>query len=748
MPFSRPNRLHAEHAPPEHPRPRRSVFRQLRLSMLAFGALVGLLFPPFAKVLLETQGALSVTFFAACVAAGLTVGYVNYLLFTFVVSRELGRVVGVMRRLHSALNVRDASALDGAVHLPITSDDAVGDLAESFNTVTRTITERLGGLYETLQETSESQLALERDRLKASEAKYRDVVESVREVIFQTDENWRWTFLNPAWEQLTGFGVEKSLGSSFLSYLHPEDREKVLQALEPLRRGEAVQGLEVRYMTEKGESRWGEVLAQPTLDAAGERVGASGTLADITERKRAQAALEGLNRRLKERVEARTRELNELNEQLRHDAFHDALTGLPNRSLFMDRLEQAIGRKQRDPESPFAVLFLDFDRFKHINDSLGHAVGDAFLEMVGERLGTCLRPGDTAARLGGDEFTALLETSAEDALQVAERVQKVLSAPYELDGHEVISSASIGVVLEASGSAEEVLRDADIAMYHAKALGKARTVVFEPAMREDTLARIELEGDLRYAVERGQLELHYQPILHIEREEVTGFEALVRWQHPVKGRLMPGAFIPLAEETGLIVELDRWVLRQACRQLALWQAQRERPLTLSVNLSSRQFSRTDLPEFVKSVLIETGLDPQCLKLELTESLFMSATPEVAAVLEALYQLDVGLHIDDFGTGYSSLSYLQRITAHTLKIDRSFVAKLEQPESAELVRTITTLAHNLGMNVVAEGVETQAQLSQLREMACEYAQGYLFAKPLPAHDAEALISADQPLRVAS
>ena len=724
-------------------RPKRSVFRQLRFAMLTFGALVGVLFPPFARVLLETRGALSPVFFAACIAAGLIVGYVNYLLFTLVVSRELGRVIGAMRQLHGVLSTQGTSTFDEPVHLPITSDDAVGDLAETFNTVTHTITERLNGLFKTMQQSSASQLALERDRLKKSEAKYRNVVESVKEVIFQTDETWCWTFLNPAWEQLTGFEVESSLGTSVLSYLHPDDHTRTGAALEPLHHGQAIRQLEVRYITRAGESRWGEVLVQPVLDAAGQCVGTSGTLADITERKKAKEALERVNSRLKERVEARTQQLKDLNEQLQHDAFHDALTGLPNRALFMDRLDHAIKRKLRDPDTSFAVLFLDFDRFKNINDSLGHGVGDAFLEAVGERLETCLRPGDTAARLGGDEFTALLETSSEEALQIAERVQEVLSAPYDLNGHEVASSASIGVVLDAGGSAEEVLRDADIAMYHAKALGKARTVVFEPEMREHTLARIELESDLRHAVEKEQLELHYQPILHIEREEVTGFEALVRWRHPVKGQIMPNDFIPVAEETGAIIELDRWVLRRACHQLALWQTQTGRSLTLSVNLSSRQFSRTDLPQFIEAVLVEAELNPQCLKLELTESLFMSATPEVASVLEALYGLGVGLHIDDFGTGYSSLGYLQRFTAHTLKIDRSFIAKLEQPESAELVRTITTLAHNLGMNVVAEGVETQAQLSKLRDMACEYAQGYLFAKPLPPHAAEALISSDQP-----
>ena len=390
------------------------------------------------------------------------------------------------------------------------------------------------------------------------------------------------------------------------------------------------------------------------------------------------------------------------------------------------------------------MLFLDFDRFKVINDSLGHNVGDALLRAFGERLKACVRASDTVARLGGDEFTILLEAvdSSAEAERVAGRVNEALLRPFELGEHTLHLSVSIGIVFyEGKGYArpEEVLRDADIAMYRAKAMGKANFQVFTKEMRERALSLMSLETDLRGAVTRGELEVHYQPIISVSTGAPTGLEALVRWRHPVHGRVSPAEFIPLAEETGLIIDIDRWVLREACRRLMTWEQEGFPPLSLSVNLSSRQFSQEDLPAVVDEILRETGFPAQRLELEMTESLLASSSGQVTTTTEALLALGVGLHIDDFGTGYSSLGYLQRFSASALKIDRSFIDKMTQSqEGGKLVATIIAMAHTFGMAVVAEGVETPEQLELLRSLRCEYSQGYLHSKPLDAASAAAYL----------
>lgn len=436
---------------------------------------------------------------------------------------------------------------------------------------------------------------------------------------------------------------------------------------------------------------------------------------------------------LEVKVQERTAELEALSNRYRHDALHDTLTGLPNRAHFQKQLKQIVTQ-----DRPFAALYLDFDRFKTVNDSYGHAVGDALLVAIGARLEACMRPGDLVARLGGDEFAVLLEdpNNITDAVQVAERLIQVFQTPIQIDNHTLYCTTSIGIV---SGdgdrtSAENVLRDADIAMYRAKASGRSQYVVFEPSMRENIQARLALETDLRGAVEREELVVYYQPVLHGASGKLAGFEALVRWQHPEHGLVSPGEFVPLAEESGLIIGIDRWVLKTACAQLKTWLPYSPE-LTLSVNLSSRQFTRPDLAPFVAGVLAEFHLKPHHLKLELTEGLLMNHSLRVRETLTALRQLGIKLHIDDFGTGYSSLAYLQRFDADTLKVDRSFVMRmLENSDSAELVRTIINMAHNLKMKVVAEGVETNEQYTQLRDLGCEYVQGYLFSKPVPAASA--------------
>ncbi|HYY98953.1 MAG TPA: EAL domain-containing protein, partial [Pyrinomonadaceae bacterium] len=425
-------------------------------------------------------------------------------------------------------------------------------------------------------------------------------------------------------------------------------------------------------------------------------------------------------------------------EQLLHDAFHDALTGLPNRALFMDHVKMAIQRSRRSGDRLFAALFLDLDRFKIVNDSLGHMVGDQLLVGIAHRLEACLRPGDTVARLGGDEFTILLEdlSENEDAIDVARRVQEAVTQPFNIGGHEVFTTASIGIALSTTGyeRAEDLLRDADTAMYRAKMQGKKRHVVFDKAMHDRAMELLQLETDLRRAIQRREFFLHYQPIVSLETGKVASFEALVRWRHPERGLVMPGEFITVAEETGLIIPLGQWVLGEACRQMREWQKHYkiDEDVTVSVNLSSRQFSQADLTEQVASVLRETGLPAHSLKLEITESMVMENIDTAIDMLTQLRNLGVGISIDDFGTGYSSLSYLHRFPIDTLKIDRSFVTQMtDNTENAEIVRTIVTLARSLGMNVIAEGVETAAQLTQLRDLGCDFGQGYLFSKAVGA-----------------
>jgi len=426
-------------------------------------------------------------------------------------------------------------------------------------------------------------------------------------------------------------------------------------------------------------------------------------------------------------------------EQLTRQAFRDALTGLPNRALFMDRLTHGLTRARRRHEH-VAVLFLDLDRFKVINDTLGHTVGDQLLVEVSNRLGSSLRPGDTVARLGGDEFGLLLEdvADAETAELVALRIEAELAKPLIFEGREVFVTSSIGIALssERLGTPEEVLRDADLAMYHAKAKGKARHEIFDGTMSAPALDRMDLEMDLRSAITNRDFRLHYQPILRLETGRIVEVEALIRWQHEKRGLLQPDAFIGLTEETGLIVPIGQWVLTEACRQARAWQIEfpRTPALGMSVNLSAKQFQNPKLVEEITDALTMSGLDPACLKLEITESVVMQDVPATLAKLHELKDLGIRLAIDDFGTGYSSLGYLKRFPVDTLKIDRSFVKGLshEGGDSA-IVRAVVTVAKSLNMDVTAEGIETDQQRLELKALGCEFGQGFLFGRPLtPEH----------------
>ncbi|CAN5762204.1 hypothetical protein BH18ACI4_BH18ACI4_20770 [soil metagenome] len=400
-------------------------------------------------------------------------------------------------------------------------------------------------------------------------------------------------------------------------------------------------------------------------------------------------------------------------------------------------------------EQLFALLFLDLDRFKNINDSLGHIAGDQLLKATARCLEDCMRPMDTVARLGGDEFAILLDglENQNQAILIAERIQQALTPAFNLNGHEVFVTASIGITLSAGGyhDPEDVLRDADTAMYRAKEGGKARSELFDASMHSHAVARLQLENDLRRAIERKEFEVYYQPIISLADDEISGFEALVRWNHPDRGLVLPSEFIPTAEETGLIVDIGRQVLHESCRQLREWQSTIcQKPLTMSVNLSGKQFAQPDLVAQVKETLDETGLDAKYLKLEITESVVMENAEVATAMLKQLCALGVHLSIDDFGTGYSSLSYLHRFPVKALKIDRSFIGRMgPDGENSEIVRTINTLANNLGMGVVAEGVETADQLAQLKAIRCTLGQGYLFSRPLDAIAAYAFIQ-DHPI----
>ncbi len=531
----------------------------------------------------------------------------------------------------------------------------------------------------------------------------------------------KWLQVNRSLCHILGYGETELLALTFQTLTHLDDLDHVRRSVAQLLAEETpATQIELRFLHRLGHEVWTLLSASIFHDTHDDSPRLIFQIQNITDRKRAE-------------------------DQLLHDAFHDALTGLPNRALFLDHLKLALARAQRHHDRAFAVLFLDFDRFKIVNDSLGHLTGDQLLVAIAQRLESCLRPGDTVARLGGDEFTILLEDlgDADEAIALAERLQKELTAPFNLNGHEVFTSASIGI---ARGSfayqkPEEILRDADAAMYHAKSRGKAQHALFNESMHTRAMKQLQLETDLRHALERREFFLVYQPVVSLQTARLEGFEALVRWRHPERGLISPADFIPVAEETNLIIPLGQWVLDEACRQMHQWQelCRQRLALTMSVNLSGKQLTQSSLIERILQTLHRTGLAPQQLKLEITESVVMENIETATGMLEQLRALGVQLSIDDFGTGYSSLSYLHRLPIDTLKIDRSFVIRMvESNENAEIVRTIVTLAKTLKMSVVAEGVETTEQMERLRRLDCEMGQGYLFARPMEAEAATQLV----------
>ena len=571
--------------------------------------------------------------------------------------------------------------------------------------------------------TTQAKLLEKRDRAATGDnERFRSAFDHAAIGMALVSSEGRWLQVNRSLCDILGYAEHDLLSTDFLGITHPEDLPAALANISQVLKGKtATSQMEKRYIHKNGHEVWVHWCVSLARDAYTQSVHLIFQIQDITDRKLAE-------------------------QRLHHDAFHDALTGLPNRALFMDHLKLAIARSQRHHQRLFAVLYLDLDRFKIVNDSLVHTTGDQLLVGIADRLKQNLRPGDTVARLGGDEFTVLVEDIADEAeaIQIAERIQKELSIPFALNGREVFTTISMGIAPSSTGyaNAEDILRDADTAMYRAKASGKARYEIFDTAMHARALNLLQMETDMRRAVEREEFFLHYQPIVSLENFALRGFEALVRWQHPERGYISPMDFIPVAEETGLIIPLGEWVLREACRQMQRWQKlfPSDTPLFISVNLSSKQFGQSDLIEKAATIFHETGINPRTIKLEITESVVMENIETATEMLKQLRALGVQLSIDDFGTGYSSLSYLHRFPIDTLKIDRSFVTRMSgQNENTEIVRTIVVLAQNLGMDVVAEGVETNDQLRLLRELGCENGQGYFFSKPVNKHGAEKIIA---------
>ncbi len=569
-------------------------------------------------------------------------------------------------------------------------------------------------------------LTAEREALARSERRFRALVSNASEVILIVDQQGIVQYESPATSRLWGYRSDTLVGRGTLDLVHPADigaaRLLLTQAM-------AMPGVnvrsEVRLQHHDGSWQPSEIVmnnlvAEPAVS------GIVLTCHDITERK-------GFER------------------ELVHQAFHDPLTSLANRVLFLDRTEHALARSDR-ANNPVTMFYLDLDNFKVINDSLGHRAGDVLLTAFAERLLGCVRLKDTVARLGGDEFAILLEDGQDldEASAVAERVTDVLRQPFAIEGHVVYTTCSIGIaVSRGKEDAGSLLRDADLALYRAKAEGKARYALFDASMERDAIERLDFENDLRDALAHDELRIHYQPILSLDEDRIVEVEALVRWQHPRLGLIPPDKFIPIAEETGLIVPVGRWVLDTACHQLRRWQmASRTcNPLQLSVNVSGRQLWARDFVAQLEGILADTGIDPSTLTLELTESMVLTQNEATLPILERIKELGVKLAIDDFGTGYASLSYVKGLPFDLIKIDRSFVEGLDQrPENRAIVRNIIELARALSLGATGEGIETVEQLTELRELGCDRAQGFYFARPLTADGIDELFA--EPIAAAS
>src|SRR5580704_11350472 len=579
-----------------------------------------------------------------------------------------------------------------------------------------------------------------KNRLTRREELFRLISENAADMIAVVDVNGKRLYNSPAYEKVLGYSSKELHSTSSFEQIHPDDRERVKTAAAETRRTGAGKRLEYRIRHKNGEWLFIESSASAVRNEKGEVEKLVIVNRDITERKRAEHKLE-------------------------HNALHDGLTDLPNRPLFLKRLQRACDRAARDAFYKFAVLFVDIDGFKVFNDTMGHRVGDELILDIGQRLANCLRFEDTLsrvagkqmgdghegdevlARLGGDEFTILVGSIRDpsDAMRVAKRIQDALAEPFSIQGREVFTSASIGISLSATpyDHAEDLLRDADIAMFRAKTLGKSRCEFYDEEMHTKAVELLQLETEQRQAVDGEEFVLHYQPIVLLGTGETSGFEALLRWQHPVAGLLYPDRFLSVMEKTGLIVPLGKWIFQEACRQAQSWQSPLgpQANLTVMVNVSPRQFTCPDLVSDVEGALRETGMDPHRLHLEVTESAAMADPERSKHLLAQLKELGISISIDDFGTGHSSLSRLRRFPVDVVKIDRSFITHMDtDEESRKIVHLIIDFAHTVNLKVVAEGIESAAHRDQLKSLGCEYGQGYFYSKPVDQEGVERWLAA--------
>jgi diguanylate cyclase (GGDEF)-like protein/PAS domain S-box-containing protein len=631
--------------------------------------------------------------------AGLTL-IVSVLLVAVVSARLASRLTERLRVLATAARALEAG--EDQTPLPLATDGEIGTLVGAFTSMRAAVIAREAAL-------------------RTSQARYQAIVEDQTDLICRLRPDGTLTFVNDAVCRVMGLTRDVLLGSNFPSLLPVEVREPLRAQLETMHPDAPALTAEHDQTVPGGEIRRLHWTSRAIFDEHGQFVELQAVGRDITDRTQLEA-------------------------QLARQAFYDTLTGLPNRTLFMDRLGHALAGAERSGQL-LAVLFLDLDGFKMVNDSLGHAAGDTLLAEVATRLSALLRPADTVARFGGDEFAILIEDidGSTRALHIAQRLIDELKAPIALENREVFVAGSIGITIperdHGPHRAGDLVREADIALYQAKTAGRSRAVLFDPSMMRRAIDRLDLETDLRFAMARGELRLLYQPEVDLDTGRIIGMEALLRWDHPERGRLSPVEFIPIAEETGLIVPIGWWVLDEACRQGLTWQHYHRdgHPVVMSVNISPRQFQEPGLVERVAEALRSSGLPPACLRLEITETMLMDDAPSTAETLQWLKALGVRVAIDDFGTGYSSLSYLRQFAVDTLKIDRSFVTALERDRGSDaIVRAVMTLGESLGLDVTAEGIETSEHLALVKSVGCRVGQGFYHSPPVPSDEMSRLL----------